>query len=181
MKTREGVQNRDSLFSQRFMWSRAHLPSLTRYVNALAAVSTDPVFNRSSVHADSKVGHQVGINGQTRNNCMWNVLGPWHGFNFWTDRKAITNCSEYCTPHSIIAKIHENPSLYLYVKLQVWSCLVRIIPAWHTPGYYTQTLACGKRISTRVGLNSVDSYVFRLYLGHLNSNRSMAQTQNQQS
>ena len=38
-----GVQNRDSLFSLRFMWSRAHLPSLTRYVNALAAVSTDPV------------------------------------------------------------------------------------------------------------------------------------------
>ena len=23
----------------------------------------------------------------------------WHGFNFWTDRKAITNCSKYCTPH----------------------------------------------------------------------------------
>ena len=38
--------------------------------------SSGSSFNRSSVHANSKVGHQVGINGQTRNNCifcMWNV------------------------------------------------------------------------------------------------------------
>jgi len=66
-----GVQNRDSLFSQRFMWSRAHLPSLTRHVQCSGGS-----FNRSSVHADRKVGHQVGIHGQTRNDCifcMWNV------------------------------------------------------------------------------------------------------------